>query len=146
MDARDISLALDQQRAFFAFLEDPARAAELDRLTAAGRKRPALADWLFPDSAATDRNGGEWFTTLNPRFDPLPLWRGFRGRMRFLFAEHDDSTPSRLAITRLKGLSATVRQIPGAQHIGLAAGDRCRSDLGQLTGFSPAFFAELGRF
>ena len=146
LSERDIAIALDQQRAFFAFLKEPARAPELDRLTVAGRLRPALTDWLFPDSAATDRSGGEWFTTLDPQFDPLPSWRRYRGRMTFLFAEHDDSTPSQLAIARLQGLSAKLRLIAGAQHIGLAADDRCRSDLDQVTGFSPAFFAELGRF
>ena len=146
IDAQDMALALDQQRAFFAFLANPAQAAELDRLTVAARKRPALADWLFPDSAATDRSAGQWFTTLDLRFDPVPLWRRYRGRMTFLYAEHDDSTPSRLAMARLKGLSANLRLIAGAQHIGLAADDRCRAELDQLTGFSPAFLAEIERF
>lgn len=146
LDARDISLALDQQRAFFAFLANPARAGELDRLTATARNRPALNDWIFPDSAAIDRSGGDWFTTLDPGFDPLPLWRRYRGRMTFLFAEHDDSTPSQLAVARLRGLSANVRLMTGTQHIGLAADDRCRADLEELIGFSPAFLAELARF
>lgn len=146
LSERDIAIALDQQRAFFAFLKDSARAPELDRLTVAGRLRPALTDWLFPDSAATDRSGGQWFTTLDPRFDPLPLWRRYRGRMTFLFAEHDDSTPSQLAISRLRGVQATTRLLSGAQHLGLAAVDRCTAGLEQVSGFSPALFTHLNRF
>lgn len=146
IDPRDISLALDQQRAFFVFLTNPARAADLDRLTAAGRQRPALADWLFPDSKATNRNGGDWFTTLDPRFDPLPQWRRYRGRMTFLFAEHDDSTPSNRAIKRLLGTRAKTRMLAGAQHLGLTAADKCNAGLEQVSAFAPALFSELNRF
>lgn len=146
MAEADIALALDQQRAFFAFLANPARAADLDRLTATGRTRPALVDWLFPDSRSTDRDGGEWFTTLDPAFDPLPVWRAYRGRMTFLFSEHDDSTPSELAIRRLKTVRATTRLLRGTQHLGLGTTDKCRSELEQVSGFSPALFTELDRF
>lgn len=142
----DIALALDQQRAFFAFLADPARTDELDRLTAEARQRPALADWLFPSSSETVRDGGEWYTTLDPAFDPLPVWRAYHGRLSVVLSEYDDSTPTPLARTRLIEAGIEPVVLAGAQHLGLVAPDLCRAELGDVSAFSPELFEALERF
>lgn len=146
IDAADITLALEQQTAFFAFLKDSKRAADLDRLTQRARGRPGLADWLFPDSRSTDRSAGDWYTTLDPAFDPLPVWRGYRGRSLFLFSQHDDSTPTETALSRLKGSRVQTGRLTGAQHLGLAATDRCNAELSSLSAFSPDLFNRLAKF
>lgn len=146
IDAADIDLAIRQQEAFFAFLADPAQAAELDDLTRRARARPALADWLFPDSASTDLSGGAWFTVLDPTFDPRPVWRQFKGRKLFLFGEHDDSTPTREAIARSQTDGAQVRFLPGAQHLGLTASGVCSAELTDVAAFVPELFVELADF
>jgi hypothetical protein len=142
----DIDLALHQQRAFFAFLADPSQAAALDALTHQARSRPGLSDWLFPDSASTDRNGGEWFTVLDPGFDPRPVWREFDGHKLFLFAQHDDSTPTSLAINRSRQDGARIRLLNGAQHLGLTASGVCAGELSDVAAFSPKLFPEIARF
>ncbi len=142
----DIKLALAQQRAFFAFLANPDGAEELDRLTAEGRKRTSLADWLFPDSKTTDRNGGEWYTTLDPAFDPLPVWKSYKGRALFVFSENDDSTPTGVAVSRLKDARAERAILPGAQHLGLRANDKCRADLADVSAFAPELWAAIRKF
>ena len=142
----DIDLALDQQRAFFAFVADPAKAAALDALTAAGNARPGLADWLFPDSASTDLTGGQWFTVLAPDFDPRPVWRAYKGRKLFLFSEHDDATPTGLAMERSGSDGAEVRLLPGAQHLGLTASGPCQAELTDVAAFAPQLFEEIARF
>ena len=142
----DIDLALRQQRAFFAFLANPAQAPTLDALTRTGRLRPILADWLLPDSVSTDRTGGEWFTVLEPEFDPRPVWRQFKGRTLFLFSQFDDSTPTDVALARSRADGAQVRLLRGAQHLGLATTSLCRGELTDLQAFSPALFREIAGF
>lgn len=142
----DIDLALAQQRAFFAFLAHPDRAGELDRLTAEGRKRTGLADWLFPDSKSTDRNGGEWYTTLDPAFDPLPLWQTYKGRALFVFSENDDATPTGIAISRLRTVRAEHRILPGAQHLGLRTKDKCKAEFSDVSAFAPELWAAIRNF
>jgi hypothetical protein len=110
----EIELVLAQQRAFLAFLVQLDRTDELNRLTAEGRKRTGLGDWLFPDSKTTDRNGGEWYTTLDPAFDPLPIWQSYNGRALFVFSESDDAAPTEIAISRLLTVQAEHRILPGA--------------------------------
>lgn len=142
----DIDLALRQQRAFFAFLADPTRAALLDEITGAARKRSALTDWLFPDSKGTNRDGSDWYTTLDVGFDPLPVWRSYRGRTLFVFAEHDDSTPTSEALRRLRNTSVTTRLLTGSQHLGLRATDKCNAELDDLHSFTPELFRGLEGF
>jgi hypothetical protein len=141
--AQDVKLATSQQRAFFAARRDPARSSELSGISTTAAKRPALADWLFP--ATTTANGPpQWYDILSPDFDPLPVWRGYRGNPYFLFSEMDDSTPSAVATSRLKSVrSAQVKTLPSAHHIGLTANSRCDWDIGQLTTFHPEFFKTL---
>lgn len=141
----DVALALDQQRAFFAFLTDPQQASALDALTTRASVRPGLSEWLFPNSRSTDRNGGQWYVTLEPAFDPLPIWGAYRGRALFLFADHDDATPSAEAIRRLSSTRAEVRMLQDAQHLGLLTTDRCK-ELGDLQAFSPALMRYLAEF
>lgn len=142
----DVDLALDQQRAFFAYLADPATSAALDALSEKGRARPGLADWLFPDSRAAGRDGSAWYDVLDPRFDPLPVWRGYRGRTLFLFGERDDSTPTDLVSARLKNSRITQRTIAGAQHLGLAANDVCKAGLADVDRFAPGLFTAIATF
>lgn len=142
----DVELALDQQRAFFAFLADPAKAAALDALTAAGNARPGLADWLFPDSASTDLSGGQWFTVLAPDFDPRPVWRAYKGRKLFLFSQHDDATPTGIAMERSAGDGAEVQLLPSAQHLGLIASGPCKAELTDVSAFAPELFDAIARF
>ena len=142
----DIDLALRQQQAFFAFLANPAQAPTLDALTRTGRSRPGLADWLFPDSASTNRTGGQWYTVLEPQFDPRPVWRQFGGTKLFLFSQFDDSTPTQVALTRSRADGAQVRMLRGAQHLGLSTTSVCRGELTDLQAFSPALFREMASF
>jgi alpha/beta superfamily hydrolase len=142
----DIDLALAQQRAFFAFLAQPARADELDRLTAEGRNRTGLADWLFPDSKSTDRSGGEWYTTLDPAFDPLPVWQSYKGRALFVFSENDDATPTAVAISRLRNAPAEHRVLSNAQHLGLRTNDKCRAEFSDVSAFTPELWATMRNF
>jgi pimeloyl-ACP methyl ester carboxylesterase len=146
IDPADIMLALDQQRAFFAFLADPAQAPALDALTRRGESRPGLADWLFPDSAATDRSAGQWFTVLDPHFDPRPVWRQFAGHKLFLFAQYDDSTPTVQAMARSRADGARVQQFRNAQHLGLTTTNICRGEISDLNAFSPGIFTAIARF
>jgi pimeloyl-ACP methyl ester carboxylesterase len=131
----DIRVALRQQSAFFQFLRDPSTAPKLDALTAQARSRPALRDWLFPDSQNTDRSAGDWYVVLNPTFDPLPVWKRYGGKMLFLFSQYDDSTPTALAQTRLRGTASEVRVIEGSQHLGLVTDSMCRNELTDLSRF-----------
>lgn len=142
----DIDLALDQQRAFFAFLVDPAQASALDALTRKAQSRPGLSDWLFPDSESTNRSSGQWFTVLDPAFDPRPVWREFGGRRLFLFSQYDDSTPTGLAIDRSRRDGAKIRLLSGAQHLGLTSSGVCAGELADVTKFSPKLFPEIARF
>jgi len=142
----DIDLALAQQRAFFAFLADPAQAAALDRLTAEGRQRDVLADWLFPASSEVDRQRASWFTTLELAFDPLPVWAAHASPTTFVFAEHDDSTPTALAVQRLEGLGHQVQVLDGAQHLGLRAEGVCNAELSDVHAFHPGLFDALAVF
>lgn len=142
----DVRLALEQQRAFFAFLKDPKKGAALDTITVRARSRLALADWLFPDSRTIDRTAGEWYNVLDPAFDPLPIWNAFEGKAVFLFSEHDDATPTRVAIDRLKGSSVKAKLVKGAQHLGLVSTNICQSYLTNLRKFAPDLFQTIGDF
>ncbi len=142
----DIALALEQQAAFFAFLRDPAKASQLDSLTARARLRPGLSDWLFPDSASTDRTAGAWYVVLDPAFDPLPVWKTYRGRTLFLFSEFDDSTPTAEAVKRLRRIGVKTATLAKAQHLGLATTDMCSSELGKLVKFAPPLMPAISRF
>jgi dienelactone hydrolase len=141
--ASDVKLATDQQRAFFATRRDPSKALDLTQKSAAAAKRPAVRDWLIPATVAA---GGEpqWYDILSADFDPLPVWREYRGVAYFLFSEMDDSTPSSLAVLRLKPVrSAQVKTLGAAHHIGLSAKSRCDGEIGPLTKFHPEFFRTL---
>lgn len=142
----DIRLALDQQRAFFAFLRKPAMAAKLDALTVKGRSRPALNDWLFPDSRTTDRSAGAWYVVLDPFFDPLAVWKRYKGKAMFLFSEFDDSTPTKLAQARVSRLRITTTTLPNAQHLGLETRNLCNGDLSELSQFSPGLMPAVAEF
>ena len=144
--ADDIDLALAQQRAYFAFLTDPTKAAELDTLTNRGRTRLALSDWLFPDSRSTDRSASAWYVVLDPTFDPLPIWRNYRRHALFLFGEHDDATPTKQTISRLSNTTVNARILTGAQHLGLRAKTVCHADLADLSVFTPTLMPSVAIF
>lgn len=144
--ARDVRLALDQQEAFFDFLQNPAMAGKLDELTAKGRSRPVLNDWLFPDSRTTDRSVGAWYVVLDPFFDPLPIWKRYQGKAVFLFSEFDDSTPTKLAQARLMSTRAKTLMLSGAQHLGLVTGDVCKGEFPDLIEFAPGLLSMVAEF
>ena len=146
VNARDVRLALNQQKAFFDFLRKPAMAQKLDALTTLGRARPALSDWLFPDSRTADRSAGVWYVVLDPFFDPLPVWKRYRGRTMFLFSAFDDSTPTKLAKARLTSTGTKVITLPYAQHLGLATLDVCKGELSDLNQFVPALMQAVAKF
>ena len=138
----DVELALAQQRAFFLARRDRSKARELDELTARARVKPALLEWLFPDSSdLVDTDA--WYTVLNPAFDPRPAWYGYGGRAFFVFSEHDDSTDTRLSVQRLSQSTAKLVQLGGAQHLGLEVMDRCHAGLTDADRFTPALFRAL---
>lgn len=144
--AHDVRLALDQQKAFFAFLRNPAMTGKLDALTAKGRSRPILNDWLFPDSRTTDRSAGAWYVVLDPFFDPLPVWKRYKGKAMFLFSEFDDSTPSRLAQSRLFETATKTKTLSQAQHLGLATRDVCKGEFSDLSQFAPELMPMVSEF
>lgn len=150
--AREIELALAQQRTFFDYLRDPRHAAELDRLTDEGRRLPRVGPWLFPASGEVDRAEGAWFTTLELDFDPLPIWREFGGVAHFVFAEHDDSTPTERAVEQLRPIvedapgRRSIVVLDGAQHLALEAEDVCAAELTDVSRFHPGLFHALDTF
>lgn len=144
--APDRRLALAQQAAFFDFLARPSTATALDRLTARAQAVPALTDWIFPSSRSVDRTDGSWFNVLATDYDPLPVWRRFKGRTLMLFGTLDDATPTVNAARRLRGSNATVRVISGAQHLGLSASDVCQAGLQNVGQFHPELFSALRDF
>jgi pimeloyl-ACP methyl ester carboxylesterase len=146
IDARDVRLALNQQKVFFDFLRQPAMARKLDALTTKGRTRPALNDWLFPDSRTTDRSAAAWYVVLDPFFDPLPVWKRYPGKAKFLFSEFDDSTPTELARARLARMGTKVATLPKAQHLGLATLDVCKGEFSDLSQFVPGLMPAVAEF
>lgn len=140
----DIALALDQQRAFFAARRNPALAPALAAISRRAESRPGLADWLFP-AEVTPSATPQWYDVLDPDFDPLPIWRGYRGDLFMLFGEHDDSTPTATAVRRLRSIG-TVTRLRGTQHLGLSASGVCAGELDQVDRFAPVFWATIGRW
>lgn len=138
---RDIALALDQQRAFFAARRDAALAPVLAAISRRAALRPALADWLFP-ADATPSASPQWYDVLDPDFDPLPVWRAYRGELFMLFGENDDSTPTAVATRRLRAIGTSV-VLGGAQHLGLSADGLCSGELDRVDRFAPAFWPTL---
>lgn len=151
-DKAEIDLALAQQRAFYATLRDGTWADELERLTATARRQPQLVDWLFPTVDEIDPDAGHWFTTLELDFDPLPIWRDYPGHTCFVFAEHDDATPTTRVMERLRPLAAaaplrrTLHLLDGAQHLALIAVGLCTADLTDVHRFHPGLFSTLSTF
>lgn len=139
----DIALALAQQRAFFMAKADPARIPALQAATTRTTGRSAITDWLFP--ATVERSSPpQWYDVLDPEFDPLPVWRAYKGRAFFVFGESDDSTPASVAVARLRSVPrATVALISDAQHIGLETRQLCAGDLDATARFHPLFLATL---
>jgi alpha/beta superfamily hydrolase len=145
----DISLALDQQRAFFAARKDPSKEKELASLTARAQRRAPLRDWLFP--ATTQRQAEpQWYDVLDPSFDPATTWAAYRGQALFVFSENDDSTETRVVTQRLANFpnrtNLDVRVLRGAQHLGLRANSPCRADLEQTSDFDPELWPTLRTF
>ena len=150
LEPSDVHLGLEQQRAFFNYVLTPNKstAVRLDALTEDARKRPALADWLFPASAQTDLNAPAWFTTLELGFDPMPVWAAYGGSASFVFAEFDDATPTTVAVARLRSQAprASIRVLVGAQHLGLRALSLCKGELDQVEAFHPGLFEAIDAF
>ena len=146
IEASKIELALEQQQAFFDYVRTRDNAETLDRLTDASIADPAIRDWLFPRSSEIDFPEGNWFTTLEVDFDPLPIWTAYTGRTMMVFSQFDDSTPTRIAVDRLNEINTArnddlrVIELSGAQHIGLEATSPCAGSLSEVTRFHPDLF------
>ena len=138
-------IALQQQRAFFDALENKSRIPRLDALTRLAGKEPAIRDWLFPNSSGLNERDA-WFTVLDPAFDPLPIWRRYRGKAVFVFSEFDDATDTLIAVKRLRGARVEVALLPGAQHLGLKAASLCDGELASRTSFADPLFEHLATF
>lgn len=150
LGAADIALALDQQRAFFEARRRPdqqSRAA-LAAISARAQAIPAIRPWLFPASPDPGPRS-EWYDVLDPDFDPLPVWAGYRSPALFLFGANDDATDATLAAARLAAGPSdrlrVVEVVPGAQHLGLASTGPCDS-LETLDRFHPAILGALRRW
>ncbi len=147
IDTQEIDLALEQQDAFFKYVlsRSPASAKTLDDVTRQARRQAILLDWLFPRASEIDLNDASWFTTLELDFDPLPVWKDYRGKATFVFGELDDSTPTELAASRLRAAATRHKIIvlTGAQHLGLRSESICGGELSDLTSFHPDFFKAL---
>lgn len=141
---QSVNLVLDQQRAFFAFLRDRRAGAALDALTRRAATDPALADWLMPDSRV-DLTAGDWFSVLDVDFDPLPVWRAYRGHLVTVFSDRDDSTPTSLAAARIADRAPSV-VLTDTQHLGLVTTDICKGELADLDRFNPELFQQLEAF
>jgi dienelactone hydrolase len=141
----DIRLALNQQRAFFAARSDASKQAILATLSLRAQASPTLRDWLFPATIEPSAEP-QWYNVLDTRFDPLPVWKRYDGKAFFLFGTLDDSTPTPVAVQRLKSVSAArVEVLRGAQHLGLAAKSLC-DGLETRQRFHPSFFIVLERW
>ncbi|QJB69942.1 alpha/beta hydrolase family protein [Parasphingorhabdus halotolerans] len=147
----EIRMALDQQEEFFKYVRTRSNPEKLDGLTKRASVYPALRDWLFPSSADVDFDAGDWFTTLELAFDPIPVWQDYDGRAVFVFSEYDDSTPTALATKRLEKLPGAkngnfeIINLPGTQHIGLKADSVCKAGLGDVSGFNGLLFESFDR-
>ena len=131
----DRQMALAQQNAFFDALADPAKVAELDRLTVEASGNSAIRDWLFPGSEGLSAEDA-WFTVLDPSFDPLPVWQSYRGKASMVFSEFDDSTDTSTAMRRLIHSRSEVSILPRTQHIGLEASSFCDGEIAKRLSFS----------
>jgi hypothetical protein len=143
----EVRAALAQQSAFFAARRDSARLPELRAATASAADfaNAALNDWLFPADIARTAEP-QWYDVLDTRFEPLDVWRRYRGPMLLVFGQYDDSTPTRVARERLSTVrraNLIVSTIVGAQHIGLATDDVCRGDIAELDRFAPGFWESV---
>ncbi len=144
----DVELALAQQRSFFAARRDRRYESELAQLSRDALARPTLRDWLFPATVAPSASP-EWYDVLDPAFDPLEVWRSFRGSTYFLLSANDDSTPTALVARKLATLpklgARNVKILDNAQHLGLVAANACAGDLDRASTFHPDFFPQLIR-
>jgi pimeloyl-ACP methyl ester carboxylesterase len=141
----DITLALEQQTAFFAARRDPAKEPFLLEISQRAKADATVRDWFFPDKI--DRSASrEWYDVLDPDFDPLPIWRNFKGRGCFIFGSLDDSTPTAEAVRRLELLAKPTFKlvvVENAQHLGLLAPDLLHAEMDLLQRFHPDFWPQV---
>ncbi len=136
----NISLALDQQRAFFAARRNSSNEKNLTRISELASKQPELSGWLFP---ATTKPSVEpdWYDVLDSDFNPLPIWRSYKGKSLFVFSKFDDSTDTSLVAKRLMALpnskSREVKVLPKSQHLGLIAESVKAANFERVSSFDP---------
>lgn len=121
---------VDQANLFYAAKANRAVASRLAILTRELASDRAITDYLMP--GVVDPNPNAWYMALETDFDPLPIWKSYRGRALFTFGGMDDSTPGLIAADRVRGLGnrgITVAYHKDAQHLGLKASSTCAADL-----------------
>jgi pimeloyl-ACP methyl ester carboxylesterase len=142
----NIKLALDQQRAFFAARRDSSLEPYLAKISELAGKQTELNGWLFPATAKPDPEP-DWFDVLDPDFNPLPIWRNYKGKSLFVFSKFDDSTDTSLVTKRLMALpnskSREVKVLPKAQHLGLLAKSVMATDFERVSSFDPSLWPQL---
>lgn len=142
----DIDRVMIQRRAFFDALRHAPAASRLRDLSEPLAREPKLADWLMP--AEVDRSAGQWFVALETAFDPLLVWRGYRGRALFAFGGLDDQTPGGRASRLVRGLGKRRFEVlysERSQHLGLLAEDACRVGLEHVSRFDKPLWADIDR-
>lgn len=150
VSAERIARALDLQRRFFEVLRrgEGADARGYDEAVRAAREDPALRDWIFPTSSEIDwRKRSAWYLALEVGFDPLPVWRGFKGGVLAVFGELDAQTPVAAVVPRLtealmarKGTDFAVSVFPNASHLMMEATRPSDEELPRLTRMVPGYY------
>ena len=142
----NIALALDQQRAFFAARRDRSVEPNLAKISERANQHSELNGWLFP-ATATPGSEPDWYDVLDPDFDPLPIWRSYKGKSLFVFSKFDDSTDTSLVTKRLATLPKSkhreVKVLPKSQHLGLIAESVKVTDFEHVSSFDPMLWPQL---
>ncbi len=101
-----------------------------------------IEPWLLP--AAVNRGDrSEWYMALETDFDPVPIWKTYRGQALFAHGGYDDATPTDTVLKRVADLrNPRIRIVssPTAQHLGLTASGLCEGGLEVVGKLDPSIW------
>jgi pimeloyl-ACP methyl ester carboxylesterase len=147
---KQIANVITQQKYFFEYLDNKKNAKKLDQFTKNIEKDTLIRDWLFPTSRQVDLvNKNQWFTALEVKFNPLPVWKNYNNPVLMMFSEFDDSTPATNVKTKVDNLKKKNIQtifFTNAQHIGIETNVVCKGEITNLNRFHKDFFNEMKRW